>query len=27
LRVLFDIGLDTGCAVPHIHRKHRLCTE
>jgi hypothetical protein len=27
LRVLFDIGLDTGCAVPHIRRKHRFCTE
>jgi hypothetical protein len=27
LRVLFDIGLDTGCAVPHIRRKHCFCTE
>jgi hypothetical protein len=27
LRVLFDIGLDTGCAVPHIHRKHRFYIE
>jgi hypothetical protein len=27
LRILFDIGLDTGCAIPHICRKHRFCIE
>jgi hypothetical protein len=27
LRILFDIGLNTGCAIPHILRKHRFCTE
>jgi hypothetical protein len=27
LRIFFDIGFDTGCAVPHVHREHRFCTE
>jgi hypothetical protein len=27
LCILFDIGLNTGCAVSHIRRKHRFCTE
>jgi hypothetical protein len=27
LRIFFDIGLDTGCAVPHVRRKHRFCTK
>jgi hypothetical protein len=27
LCIFFDIGLDTGCAISHIHRKHRFCTE
>jgi hypothetical protein len=27
LHVLFDIGLDTGCTIPHIRRKHHFCTE
>jgi hypothetical protein len=27
LRILFDISLNTGCAILHIRRKHRFCTE
>jgi hypothetical protein len=27
LRIFFDIGHYTGCAVPYIRRKHRLCSE
>jgi hypothetical protein len=27
LRIFFDIGHYTGCAVPHIRRKHRFCPE
>jgi hypothetical protein len=27
LRILFDVSLDTGCAISHIRRKHRFCTE
>jgi hypothetical protein len=27
LRIFFDIGLDTGCAISHICRKHRFYTE
>jgi hypothetical protein len=27
LRIFFDIGLDTGYAVPHVRRKHCFCTE
>jgi hypothetical protein len=27
LRIFFDIGLDTRCAISHICRKHRCCPE
>jgi hypothetical protein len=27
LRIFFDIGHYTGCAVPHIRRKHLFCSE
>jgi hypothetical protein len=27
LRIFFDIGLDTRCAISHIRRKHRFCPE
>jgi hypothetical protein len=27
LRIFFDIGLDTRCAISYIRRKHRFCPE